>query len=416
MTLAHKFDGIVTKRIWLAIGRIGSASSRIRTLLISGLFLAVYLAFVLASTTWGPSVTGLTSVEAAADSGLILRYEISVAEPLDTAQTAHVKIHVEQCTRSTLLLIVGCYYNSSDKRNFTAQVTPNISNLVAYDSSGDSLPVTVINSHELLESLGWPGSDAWELDMGGSSTAIIEFDELIGDYNALDMFPINQPIDEISVKFGFPNGWFPVTVWTPINDFEFSVPTTRKGILGNFSLGDIAARSQHDSPYTTVMDGTTFLFYTEPWSSENVNYSLTVWSYLQSIHGGYPYDRYSFLGGGLHYLRQTAGWVANTNQGWGNNLADLDSPLDYLMNSYACSKFGRHVAGAFHEFSHSWNVDQFRDRSSDGAWFHDGIANYLEAVGPRDAFGLDQVYRAWLYEAWGFLSREVWHTVRYPAG
>lgn len=336
-------------------------------------------------------------------SHLILRYDIAIHEPLGTARTAHIKINVKQCTRPTLVLIAGWYYNSNDKRNFTFQVAPNINNLVAYNSSGDSLPIAAVNSRELLESLGWPGNNAWELDMQGDSIATIEFDELLtGNYDALDIFPINQPIGAISVGFDLADGWLPVTSWSPINDLEFSVPATRKGVLGNFSVADIAARPQDEAVKTTIINGTTFLFYAEPWSPENMDYTLTVWSYLESIHGGYPYDRYSFLGGGLYRLRATSNFLAGTDQGWASPLSKPKSPLDYMMNSYACEKFGKHVASGFHELSHSWNVDQFRFHGSGGAWFHDGIANYFEAVGPRDAFDLDQLYRAWLYQARDF--------------
>jgi hypothetical protein len=348
-----------------------------------------------------PSPTSMATPTPPPLDHLILRYDITVAKPLNTAQTAHLKIKVEQCTRPTLIFIVGWYYNSNDKRNFTAQVIPNINNMVAYDSPGNNLSIKLINSNELLKGLGWPGSAAWKLDMRGNSTATIEFDELVTkNYNALDMFPINQSIGQISVNFNFPDGWLPVTVWTPVNNFEFYVPATRKGVLGNFSVADIAARPQNQTVWTTVINGTKFLFYAEPWSPENMNYTLTVWSYLKSVYGGYPYDHYIFLGGGLHYLRQTSGWVASTNQGWASNHLGLDSPLTYMISSYACEKFGKYVASGFHELSHSWNVDQFRWRDSGGEWFHDGIANYFEAVGPRDAFGLDQLYRAWLYQAW----------------
>ena len=336
-------------------------------------------------------------------STLLLRYHISIAESPPRARSAGVKIEVEQCSHPTLVFIVGWYYNLNDRRNFTANAAPSMSNLRAYDGSGDALSIRAVNSPELLESLGWHGSDAWELDMQGSSSATVEYEEsLSSSYHALDLFPINQRVGAISVSFSLPNGWVPVTVWTPMGDFDFSVPATRKGVLGNFSVADIAIRPENEPVWSTTRDGTEILFFSEPWSPESMSYTLAVWSYLRSVHGGYPYDRYSFLGGGLYYLRQTSGWVASANQGWASTHSGLDCPLTYLRNSYACEKFGAHVTSGFHELSHSWNVDQFRGFGWDGEWYHDGIANYFEAIGPRDAFDLDRVYRAWLYQAWDF--------------
>ena len=61
----------------------------------------------------------------------------------------------------------------------------------------------------------------------------------------------------------------------------------------------------------------------------------------------------------------------------------------------------------FHEWLHMWNYDILGPDFH--PWLHDGMAEYFVARGPKDVFGLNNVYKAYMYFNWEWYKKR-WNT------
>lgn len=153
-----------------------------------------------------------------------------------------------------------------------------------------------------------------------------------------------------------------------------------------------------------MVEGIRVEFY-GPFESTNVDYSSDVVRYLMQLHGGYEHARFIlYWGDPSAYIVSPWSYNGGTNQGFALSNSTYNSPLDWLMDAYTLGyrKYSRYNCSAFHEWAHAWNAIVLRSFTSVGKWYHDGIANYYEAIGPRDIWGLEEAYQAQLYQAWQY--------------
>ena len=338
---------------------------------------------------------------------LNLTYIITIDNPDSTQPTAHVSIEVRNCSIDKLYFLVGWPYNVNDYRNFTPNVKSQISDIIAKKTDASSLNVSSINNIS-DEDTNWHG-EAWAVNTMSTPHFYFNFQELLlppyasQSFSTLSMLPVGQDIDSITVIFKLPPGWKATTPWTAINSNEFEVPCAWGGCLYNYATASIGLAPINLQERKKSLDDFEVVFYGN-FSSPAEEYMTKIIQWLADIHGGYDYPQYTFLGDGIRCIRCVSTYVASTDQGWARNFQS-GSERDYLLRSYdgGINAFGLPVVTGFHEFSHAWNVSMFRGtNNSNGEWWHNGIANYFEIIGPEEVFGQSDVSRAWLYMAWDY--------------
>ncbi len=357
--------------------------------------------------TPGPRPT-LTPTPILPGEALNLTYRVEIDDPQNEQPTAWVSIDVRNCSTEEMYFLVGWPYNASDRRNFTESFQARLTNIEATRPDGTSLPIEFASYIPSLEAWGWRGAAGWIVRTESSPHFLFNFEErLVAPYDpqsyaALAMIPVGQEVASIRVVFELPQGWQAITPWSPTGHNGFDVPAAWAGSLYNYSTSPLGLATTN-LPETVLSDSGFEIAFFGHFSADTIRYATDVIRWLARIHGGYDYPRYTFFGNGIRCIRCSATFVASTDQGWAEGFGS-GSAREYLIASYrrGLDHFGLPVASGFHEFSHAWNVALFRDRTSAGEWWHNGIANYFEIIGPEQVFGQSDISRAWLYMAWDF--------------
>lgn len=368
-----------------------------------------------------PSPTSTDTPRSYTDEEVSLEYTVTLDSPPDQASVVHVSLTLNDNAEPNVYFVFCWYQNKNYKSNITAASPPQVSAINAADSNGSDLPISLVDDPAVASRYGWEQSTLWMVEASGASSLTVSYSKEFQGHDspnyALFLVPLNVPVERVRVSFHVPPGYRVIVPWKEEYENVFIVSGTGlRSWLGNLTFVDILCIPSNYPVTTRVVDGTSVEFY-GPFDQDNVDYSCDVFRYLKQLHGGYEHGRFIlYFGDPSAYIVSPWSYSGGTNQGFAEPSATYREPVDWLMGAYWLGhrKFGRYNCSGFHEWSHAWNVIVLRSSTSVGKWYHDAIANYYEAIGPRDLWGLEEIYEAQLYQAWDYYRSHLGSSIDKP--
>ena len=342
-----------------------------------------------------------------------IEYVVTMDSPPDQSDHIDVNLTIQNNTEPDVYFLFCWYQNRNLKQNMTAAQSDRIISISANNLSGSDLPIELIDDPAVASQYGWEQATLWKVETGGASSFMVSYsrqfeaDPQSGYDTIFFLVPLFTSLGQIRVSFQVPSGYKVIAPWEEESDNVFIVSDTIfRSWIGNLVHVDILCVPNNYIGPKRMVNGISVEFYGGSFSESNIRYSCDVIRYLRELHGGYEHGRCNLYPevSDSEYITSYGSFNGGTFQLFTTSDAKYGTPFDWLMDAYSAGydKFGRYNASPFHEFAHIWNVIVLRSVNNSGKWYHDGISNYFEAIGPRDLWGLQKVYEAQLYQSWDY--------------
>jgi len=345
------------------------------------------------------------------ESGIDMTYSISFNE-LDPycpdPRWADIELSIENNHEKELYLVFGIMHNPDYCLNNTLEMVETWDSVTDVSAHHEDEGIDIRFSKsaqtlDVLEPLGWTLADG-EFDNPGKG-AFVVYDapsELTIEYrvqfqnqrHSMYLFPVNVDISSIRIDFGLPESWI-VTPFKREGD-HYIVGNYPKPLLETLTSTELKL---YPAYFTSKKIGTTDIVLAtrryqdgplfEANQQRRVEMYSQIFEYFTDVFGRYKYDTFLISDDcseiGVRDLYSVFSLEAAFSQ---------DPELFNLLTGNGWFRFTY-----FHEWGHLWNYDLLGPDVI-GSWFHDGMGEYFGAVGPRDAFGSDHVFEAYLYFNW----------------
>jgi len=350
-------------------------------------------------------------------------YNVKLDSPPEQAEFVDVSLAIRGNTDPTMYFIFCWYNNKMYRQNITRELSEDIDLIEAVGEDGTVLQTRLLKDREDIgEQFEWQSGWRWfwEVETNGASSFTIFYRKKFDYESALFLIPVSHTVNQSDVTFEVPFDYKVITPWKKTSENSFVVNNTiPRSWLANLVNTDIYCILS-DYPVTKfTVDGIGIEFIGETFHDNAFRYQCDVFKYLKQIHGGYEHERFILYAGVLNtppVIKFTRSYNGGTNQGFPDPFKEYKNPLDFVMDTYQAGykKFGKFNSSPFHEWGHHWNVTVLRSEEDSGKWYHDGISNYFEAIGPRDIWNLNVIYEAQLYQSWDYYKKNIRSPLNQP--
>jgi len=361
------------------------------------------------------SGVNITHLRAEESDGVDLEYVIEMNEMdpyCPDPKEAEIELKISNNNEETLYFVFGIKHNSECCLNFTTEMVKEwkaISNLKAF-SNEKEVDIHFDDSEETFNSIekyGWtiavcegnlPEKSAFVLPNAPQEITIRYKVNLEKQKYFMFMFPVNANIDSTKIKFNLPENWV-ITPFLKEGDY-YIVKDYPKSILE--TLTDTQLRFYPAEFYSKKVKNTKVVLATrkyQPLSKVDQNKRLDMYSklfkYFVDLYGPYKYEKFVIMD------NCSAIGMRELYSGFSLEKAFSEDPELFIL----LTGDGWFRYSYFHEWLHVWNYDILGPDYH--PWLHDGMGEYFVARGPKDVFGLENVYKAYMYFNWEWYKKRM---------
>jgi len=325
---------------------------------------------------------------------------------------AEIELKISNNNEETLYFVFGIKHNSECCLNFTTEMVKEwkaISRIEAY-SSNQKLNIYFDESEEtlsILENYGWtfaghefcnPEKSAFVLPNAPEEVTInyhVKFDK---QHYSMFMFPVNADIKSIKIKFNLPENWV-ITPFLKEGDYYIvkDYPKSILETLTNAPLSFYPAEFHSKKVKNVEVILATRKKLNTADQNKRLNMYSRLFEYFVDLYGPYKYEKFIIMDDCTRIM------IRELYSGFSIEREFSEDPeLFILLTGNGWFRYSY-----FHEWLHTWNYDILGPDFH--SWFHDGMGEYFVARGPKDVFGLDNVYKAYLYFNWEWYKKR-WGT------